>query len=71
MRGTILLALITWIAGCLRAADAHQLSAERVVFQTKFGDLEFATWPQARIYNECSPDMGLQRHHAEAPDRSL
>ena len=47
MHIAVLLAVICWITGCLPAAHAHELSPERVVFQTKFGDLELATWPKA------------------------
>lgn len=31
-----------------QTVSAHDLSAERVVFQTKLGDLEFALYPKVR-----------------------
>jgi hypothetical protein len=34
----------------VHAAGGHTLSAERVVFQTKHGDLEFAFYPQVNLH---------------------
>ena len=34
----------------VRAAGGHTLSAERVVFQTKHGDLEFALYPKVNLH---------------------
>jgi hypothetical protein len=46
----VLIVVVVLISLQAHAAGGHTLSAERVVFQTKHGDLEFALYPQVNLH---------------------
>ena len=50
----MLVIVVVLISLQVHAAGGHTLSAERVVFQTKHGDLEFATYPKVHLHTACA-----------------